>query len=59
MKTEQASVQMDDELKADINEIRAKDNHSFAKMGYLLLKSAVKERKRLATKNKKQQVANG
>lgn len=56
---EQVSVQMDDELKADIEEIRLREVRSFAEMGYLLLKAAVKERKRIAAKNKSKQAANG
>jgi predicted transcriptional regulator len=52
MRREQVSIQMDDELKAEINEIKDRDSRSFAEMSYILLKAAVKERKRLYEKNR-------
>jgi hypothetical protein len=52
-KTFQASVNMDDELKADITDIAKSQRWSFAETGYYLLGQAVKERKRIADKNKR------
>jgi hypothetical protein len=52
-KTFQASVNMDEGLKKEIQEIAKGLKWSFAETGYYLLGQAVKERKRIADKNKK------
>lgn len=52
-KTFQVSVNMDEDLKSDITEIAKSLKWSFAETGYYLLGQAVKERKRIADKNKR------
>ena len=48
----QRSVRMDKETEADIQEFADKDDRKWSEVAFLLIKSAIRERKRLAAKSK-------